>query len=89
MAIDTEGQNYPGGDIVYDGVRYPRHDIYLLGAAADDGRPPFWLMAGETRGLDKKPLGATEILDCLLASPSNSDRRSSPFFPAATTSRRS
>ena len=69
VAIDTEGQNYPGGDIVYDGVRHPRHDIYLLGAAADDGRPPFWLMAGETRGLDKKPLGAIEILDCLLSLP--------------------
>ena len=40
VAIDSEGQNYPGEDIVYDGVRYFRHDTYLWGAAADDGRPP-------------------------------------------------
>ncbi len=26
VAIDSEGQNYPGADIIYDGVRYPRHD---------------------------------------------------------------
>jgi hypothetical protein len=67
VAIDSEGQNYPDDDILYDGVRYPRHDTYLWGAASDDGRPPLWLMAPETRGLDKKPLGAIEILDCLLS----------------------
>jgi hypothetical protein len=26
VAIDSEGQNYLGEDIPYDGVRYPRHD---------------------------------------------------------------
>ena len=78
VAIDSEGQNYPGGDIVYDGVRHPRHDIYLWGAAADDGRPPFWLMAAETRGLDKRPLERDRNLG-LPAQParSNSDR---PIF---------
>jgi hypothetical protein len=29
VAIDSEGQNYLGSDILYDGVRYPRHDTYL------------------------------------------------------------
>ena len=62
-------QGYPGGDIVYDGVRYPRHDTYLWGAAADDGRPPAWLMAAETSGLDKRPLDAIQILDWLLSLP--------------------
>jgi hypothetical protein len=69
FAIDAEGQNYPGADIIYDGVRYPRHDTYLWGAAADDGRPPLWLMAPETRGLDKRPLDAIRILDWLLGLP--------------------
>ena len=40
VAIDAEGQNYPGADVVYDGVRYPRHDSYLWGAAADNGHYP-------------------------------------------------
>ena len=61
VAIDSEGQNYPGDDIWYDGVRYPRHDTYLWGAASDDGRPPLWLSAAETHGLDKRPLQATQI----------------------------
>ena len=69
VAIDAEGQNYPGADIVYDGVRYPRHDTYLWGAAVDDGRPPLWLMALETRGFDKRPLTSVEILDWLLSLP--------------------
>ena len=38
VAIDSEGQNYPGDDIFYDGVRYPQHGTYLWGAAA--GRWP-------------------------------------------------
>ena len=43
---------------------------YLWGAASDDGRPPtFWLMAAETHGLDKRPLGAVKILDWLLELP--------------------
>jgi hypothetical protein len=29
ISIDAEGQEYPGADIVYDGVRYPQHDTYL------------------------------------------------------------
>jgi hypothetical protein len=69
VAIDAEGQNYPDADIVYDGVRYPRHDTYLWGAAADDGRPPSWLVAAETGGLDKRPLYAVQILDSLLSLP--------------------
>ena len=69
VAIDSEGQNYLGSDILYDGVRYPRHDTYLWGAASDDGRPPSWLMAAETSGLDKRPLDAVQILDWLLSLP--------------------
>ena len=69
VAIDAEGQNYPGAEIVYDGVRYPRHDTYLWGAAADDGRPPSWLIAAATKGLDKRPLDAIQILDRLLSLP--------------------
>lgn len=70
VAIDSEGQNYPGQDIVRDGVRYAKHDTYLWGAAADDGKPARWLTSGEPKGLDKKPLGAAEILDYLLDLPS-------------------
>ena len=69
VAVDAEGQNYLGADIVYDGVRHPRHDTYLWGAAADDGRPPSWLVAAETSGLDKRPLDAVQILDSLLSLP--------------------
>jgi hypothetical protein len=69
ISIDAEGQEYPGADIVYDGVRYPQHDTYLWGAAADDGRPPSWMMAPDTRGLNKRPLTAVEILDWLLSLP--------------------
>ena len=29
ISIDAEGQEYPGADIVYDGVLYPQHDTYL------------------------------------------------------------
>jgi hypothetical protein len=42
VAIDSEGQDYPNDDVWYQGVRYPRHDTYLWGAAADDGRAPVW-----------------------------------------------
>lgn len=69
VAIDSEGQNYPGADLLYDGVRYAQHATYLWGAAADNGRPPHWLSSAETRGTDKKPLGATEIMDWLLDLP--------------------
>jgi hypothetical protein len=68
-AVDAEGQGYPGADVVFDGVRYPRHDTYLWGAASDGGSAPSWLMAPETRGLDKHPLDATHILDWLLSLP--------------------
>ena len=67
VAIDSEGQNYLGADITYDGVRYLRHDTYLWGAATDDGRAPSWLIAPETTGLDKRPLHAVQILDWLLS----------------------
>jgi hypothetical protein len=69
VAVDSEGQSYTNADIIYDGVRYPRHDTYLWGAASDDGRPPSWLMAAETSGLDKRPLDAVQILDWLLSLP--------------------
>ena len=69
VAIDSEGQNYPGDDIWYEGVRHPRQDTDFWGAAADDGRPPVGLTAAETRGLDKRPLQATQILDWLLSLP--------------------
>ena len=69
VAIDAEGQNYSCADIVYGGIRHPRHDTYLWGAAADDGRPPSWVLAAETRGLDKRPLDAVQILDWLLSLP--------------------
>lgn len=69
VSIDSEGQSYPGADIIYDGVRYPRHDTYLWGAATDDGHAPSWLMATETSGLDKRPLDAVQILDWLLSLP--------------------
>jgi hypothetical protein len=69
VAIDAEGQTYPGADVVYDGVRYPRHDTYVWGAASDDGRAPSWLVRAESRGLDKRPLDAIQILDWMLSLP--------------------
>jgi hypothetical protein len=66
VAIDSEGQDDRGHDIWYQGVCYPRHDTYLWGAAADDGRAPVWLTAAETHGMDKRPLSVVEILDWLL-----------------------
>jgi hypothetical protein len=66
VAIDSEGQNYPGDDIIRDGVRYAKHATYLLGAVADDGRPPHFLASPETSGLDKRPFSSIEILDYLL-----------------------
>jgi hypothetical protein len=69
VSIDSEGQTYLDNDIMYDGVRYPQHDTYLWAAASDDGRSPSWLMAPETRGLDKRPLSAVQILDWLLSLP--------------------
>ena len=49
--------------------RLSRHDTYLWGAAADDGRPLSWLVAAETSGVDKRPLDAVQILDSLLSLP--------------------
>jgi hypothetical protein len=43
VAIDAEGQNYPGADVLYGGVRHPRHETYLW------VRRP--MMAGRLRGL--------------------------------------
>jgi hypothetical protein len=81
VAIDSEGQDYPGDDIWYEGVRYPRHDTYLWGAAADDGRPPAWLTAAETRGIDKRPLQVIQILDWLLSLPKQFGRAVFVMFP--------
>jgi hypothetical protein len=69
VAIDSEGQNYPDDDILYYGVRYPQHATYLWGAAADDGRPPLWLIGEGTSGLDHHSLVAVQILDWLLDLP--------------------
>src|SRR5208282_4477986 len=69
VAIDSEGQDYPDADVVYDSVRYPNHRTYLWGAAGDDGRPPLWLTAAGTRGNDKRPLDAFEILNWMLDLP--------------------
>jgi hypothetical protein len=69
VAIDSEGQIFPGDDIFYSeasgDVRYARHDTYLWGAAADDGRAPEWLFDRP----DKKPLTVYAILDWLLSLP--------------------
>ena len=85
VAIDSEGQAYPGDDIVYDGVRYPKHETYLWGAASDDGRPPFWLMAAETQSLDKRPLDASKSWIGCSACRRNSDLPCSSCFRSATT----
>ena len=74
VAIDSEGQNYPGDDIIRDGVRYAKHATYLWGAVADDGRPPHFLSSHETSGLDKRPLSSIEILDYLLDLPKHFGR---------------
>ena len=69
VAIDTEGQNYPGARhrLRWRALSAARH----LSVGRGGGRWPaaFWLMAAETRGLDKRPLDAVEILDWLLSLP--------------------
>jgi hypothetical protein len=74
VAIDSEGQNYPGDDIIRDGVRYMNHATYLWGAVADDGRPPHFLSSRETSGLNKRPLSSIEILDYPLDLPKHFGR---------------
>jgi hypothetical protein len=74
VAIDAEGRNYPGEDDIYikepSGlVLYEKHDTYIWGAAADDGREPEWLTAQGYAPEEKRPVTVYEILDYLLALP--------------------
>ena len=74
VAIDSEGRKYPSeNDILFDEasgkVLYEKHDTYLWGAAADDGREPEWLTAQGYSPADKRPLTIYEILDYLLSLP--------------------
>ena len=74
VAIDSEGRNYPGEDDIFvdepsGRVLYEKHETYLWGAAADDGREPEWLTAQGYSPSDKRPLTIYEILDWLLSLP--------------------
>ena len=50
-------------------VLYEKHDGYLWGAAADDGKEPEWLTAQGYDPAEKRPLTIYEILDWLLSLP--------------------
>jgi len=74
VSVDAEGRNFPGEDDIYfdeasGRVLYEKHDTYLWGAAADDGREPEWLTAQGYPPELKRPLTVYEILDWLLALP--------------------
>jgi hypothetical protein len=70
ISIDFEGMNYPGNDIVHDGVCYPDHGLFLGGASGvhrdKNGvwceKPIDWLAYD-----DKRVLRGEEILDWLLS----------------------
>jgi hypothetical protein len=79
VAIDSEGMNYPGNDVIYNGVAYSDHRTFLWGAAGvvrltepttknPHGEffdlPLHWL--GHD---DKRPLTLVEILDWLTGLP--------------------
>ena len=79
VAIDSEGMNYPGNDVVYNGVVYPDHRTFLWGAAgviritepsAENPHGEFWDLPLHWLGHDdKRPLTLVEILDWLTALP--------------------
>ena len=79
VAIDSEGMNYPGNDVVYNGVVYPDHRTFLWGAAgvirmtepsAENLNGEFWDLPLHWLGHDdKRALTLTEILDWLTALP--------------------
>jgi hypothetical protein len=79
VAIDSEGMNYPGNDVIHNGVVHPDHRTFLWGAAGviriaepttqnPHGEfcdlPLHWLGHG-----DKRPLNLVEILDWLTGLP--------------------
>ena len=75
VAIDSEGMNREGNDVVYNGVVYPDHRTFLWGAAGVEriGDPTPAMPHGEFRELplhwlghdDKRALTLVEILDWL------------------------
>ena len=79
VAIDCEGMNRPGNDVVYNGVAYPDHRTFLWGAAgvvriaepsAKNPHGEFWDLPLHWLGHDdKRPLTLVEILDWLTELP--------------------
>jgi hypothetical protein len=79
IAIDSEGMNYPGNDVIYNGVVYSDHRTFLWGAAGviRITEPTTKNPHGEFFDLplhwlghdDKRPLTLVEILDWLTALP--------------------
>jgi hypothetical protein len=79
IAIDSEGMNYPGNDVAYNGVAHPNHRTFLWGAAgviritepsAENPHGVFWDLPLHWLGHDdKRGLTLVEILDCLTGLP--------------------
>ena len=79
MAIDSEGQNYEGTDVVHRGVAYSKHGTFLWGASGMErtGAPTPVKPHGVFRDLpltwlchgDKRALGFVEIVEWLLSLP--------------------
>ena len=69
-------------------MRYPRHDTYLWGAAADDGRPPSWLMAAETTASTSDLSTQFRSWTGFSACRTNSVQPCLSCFRSATTSRK-
>lgn len=84
VAIDAEGMDYAGEDIIDNGVTYPKHRTFLWGAKGWNRKhaasvlekdPSLSLVeGGDTQAhwlgtLDKKPLRSVEILEWLVSLP--------------------
>jgi hypothetical protein len=79
IAIDSEGMNYPGNDVIYNGVVYSDHRTFLWGAAGviRIAEPTTKNPHGEFCDLplnwlghdDKRSLSLVEILDWLTSLP--------------------
>jgi hypothetical protein len=79
VPIDSEGMNYSGNDVVYNGVAYPDHRTFLWGAAgviritepsAKNPNGEFWDLPLHWLGHeDKRALTLVEILDWLIDLP--------------------
>ena len=74
IAIDSEGQNYEGDDVLHGGVLYKEHGTYAWCASSEDGTKPVHVLTDpQSTALDKRKLRVETILDWLLSLPARYD----------------